>query len=235
MWSPQLSLSVCRIEVGPAYQEFWALWDGQKLQQRRRLWPGLVDFQDMQIVIRDSGVSVNLTLREIDAFQVLTFDDRAYTWTSKQLVQVTGSVRLGGVDYPIDAPGLVDDSAGYHPRHTWYKWSAGAGTDTQGRAIAWNLVEGINDLATNSERTLWVDGVPKEIGPVGIDEELTKITFADGCRLNFASEAVRETHDNWLLIRSNYRHPFGTYSGILPGNIQLQEAHGVMENHNVFW
>ena len=235
VWSPHLLLSVCRIRVGPAFQEFWAFWDGQTLQERTRLWPGPVDLLESQVVIRDRDVSAELTLRVIDAFQVLTFDSRAYTWTSKQLVQATGSVRLRGTNYQLDAPGLVDDSAGYHPRHTRYKWSAGAGTDTQGRSVAWNLVVGINDLPTNSERTVWVDSVPKEIDPVRIDDDLAGVTFADGERLDFQSKAIRETHDNLLVIRSNYRHPFGTYSGTLPGNIQLRNAYGVMEDHDVYW
>ncbi|MEP6850058.1 MAG: DUF2804 family protein [Acidobacteriota bacterium] len=235
VWSPRVLLSVCSIGVGPFSQAFWALWDGETLRQQTRRGRGLVDLNDMRVRFRDGRVSVDLTLDEEDAFQVLNFDDRAYTWTGKQLVRATGSIRVEGVSYEIDAPGLVDESAGYHPRHTRYKWSAGAGTDMQGRSVAWNLAEGINDAAINSERTVWVDAVPNEVGPVSIDESLAGITFAEGSRLDFRPEAVRETHDNLLVIRSNYRHPFGTFSGTLPGGIQLRDARGVMENHDVFW
>jgi hypothetical protein len=235
VWSAQLSLSVCRIQVGPAFQEFWALRDGRTFRQHTRRWPGLLDLRDGHVAFRDRDVAAELTLRELDAFQVLTLDERAYTWTGKQLVQATGSIRVDGVDRPLDAPGLVDDSAGYHPRHTHYKWSAGAGTDVQGRSVAWNVVEGINDLPTNSERTVWMQAVPTEPGPVRIDDDLAGVDFAEGSRLEFEPQAVRETHDNLLVIRSNYRHPFGRFTGTLPGNIRLREANGVMENHDVHW
>src|SRR3990172_6468174 len=66
VWSPHLLLSVCRIRVGPAFQEFWAFWDGQTLQERTRLWPGPVDLLESQVVIRDRDVSAELTLRVID-------------------------------------------------------------------------------------------------------------------------------------------------------------------------
>ena len=53
--------------------------------------------------------------------------------------------------------------------------------------------------------------------------------------LRFAAEAVRERSENRLLIRSRYRQPFGTFSGRLPGGIELGEGYGVMEDHDVWW
>lgn len=235
VWSPQLLLSVCEIDIGPAHQEFWSCCVGSRLHERTRRRRGLLSLSDQRIVIQDGFINANLKLSEIDSFQTLAFDKRAYTWTQKRLVRVHGAVELNGERYLVDAPGLIDDSAGYHPRRTHYKWSAGAGTDTEGRAIAWNVVEGINDSSINSERTVWIDGVPSHVPPVKIDDSLSGLTCINGERLDFHQTALRETHDNVLVIRSHYRHAFGSYSGTLPGNIRVQQAVGVMENHAVHW
>ena len=55
--------------------------------------------------------------------------------------------------WELDAAGLVDASAGYHARHTVWQWSAGVGTTSDGRALCWNLVNGVHDAPSASERT----------------------------------------------------------------------------------
>jgi len=46
--------------------------------------------------------------------------------------------------------------------------------------------------------------------------------------------AERSRDDNFLLVRSTYRHRFGTFSGSLDG-IELAEGRGVMESHTALW
>ena len=53
--------------------------------------------------------------------------------------------------------------------------------------------------------------------------------------LRFVEEAVRERHENRVLVRSRYRQPFGTFSGALPGGVALADGYGVMEDHDVWW
>jgi hypothetical protein len=36
-------------------------------------------------------------------------------------------------------------------------------------------------------------------------------------------------------VRSSYRQPFGTFTGRLPGGIELDDGFGVMEQHDVRW
>ena len=57
----------------------------------------------------------------------------------------------------------------------------------------------------------------------------------EGGSLRFAGEAVRARRDNMLLIRSLYEQPFGTFTGSLPGGIELAEGYGVMERHVAVW
>jgi hypothetical protein len=96
--------------------------------------------------------------------------------------------------------------------------------------LAWNLVSGVNDPPERSERTIWTEGEAREAPPSKFAADLSSV---DGLR--FHSEAVREHHDNLLLVRSDYRQPFGTFSGELPGGIVVAEGYGVMEEHDVWW
>jgi hypothetical protein len=144
-------------------------------------------------------------------------------------------VRVGGRTIEVEARAVVDVSAGYHPRHTAWKWSAGVGKLTDGRSVGWNLVTGIHDSASASERTIWVDGEPAEIAPVEFAADLTHIGFADGEELRFHETAVREDRTNALVMRSYYRQPFGTFEGTISGGLSLAEAYGVMEDHEVWW
>ncbi len=66
----------------------------------------------------------------------------------------TARIETPGRRWELSGLGVDDESAGYHQRHTSWFWSAGVGTATDGRALAWNLVEGVNDPAERSERAL---------------------------------------------------------------------------------
>jgi hypothetical protein len=104
------------------------------------------------------------------------------------------------------------------------------GVDVGGRAVGWNLVEGINDPPRGSERTVWVDGAATEIDPVEFAPDLSRIGD-----LRFEAETTRQRRDDLLVLRSDYRQPFGTFRGTLPGGVELAEGLGVMESHNVRW
>lgn len=239
IWSRDLSICAARVYVGPIPQEFWAIWDRQngKLYEHTRL-PGVgrVDVPVGLVYVRDGQVRIDVTLDEGPQFEVVTFDERAYTWTGKQCgIRAHGRVHINGETRPVEAVALIDNNAGYHRRHTRWYWSGGAGHDVQGRAVAWSVIVGLNDSPTNSERTVWVDGAAREVGPVQFAEDLTSVTFEDGCQLHFTEEAARQRQDNLLVIRSAYRQPFGTFSGTLPGGIELREAYGVMEFHDALW
>jgi Protein of unknown function (DUF2804) len=109
------------------------------------------------------------------------------------------------------------------------------GLTDQGEGVAWNLVDGIHDAAHESERTVWREDSPAEVGPVRFAPALTRISFAEGGELAFTEWSAREENRNLLLFRSRYRQPFGTFSGELPGGLRLAEAQGVMEDHDVLW
>ena len=141
--------------------------------------------------------------------------------------------RADGCSWEVSALAVDDESAGYHRRHTSWHWSAGVGRTTDGHDFAWNLVEGINDPEQDSERAIWVDGEASEPGPVAF-RDMREVVFSDGGALHFGEECERARDDNFLLLRSRYRHLFGTFSGSL-GGLELAEGLGVMEDHQAVW
>ena len=92
-------------------------------------------------------------------------------------------------------------------------------------------MSGIHDAASASERTVWIDGEPREVAPVEFADDLSSV---DGLR--FGKWCAREERTNRLLFRSRYRQPFGSFTGELPGvGLELAEGLGVMEEHDVRW
>jgi Protein of unknown function (DUF2804) len=215
VYSPDLMLCVGDARVAGVRQRWWAvaLPDG-------RLFEG----------VRDAPIS--LTLEERSAVEVVSPHGGSYIWTRKQAgVPVNASVRLPHADYSIEGEyGFVDESAGYHARHTVWRWSAGIGRLVDGRAVAWNLVDGVHDARSSSERTVWLDGEPHEVEPIEFAEDLSAVGG-----LRFTEWSAREDHTNRLIMRSDYRQPFGSFTGELPGGLELESGYGVMEWHDVRW
>jgi hypothetical protein len=234
-------LMVCAgvVRVGPARQAFWAVWDRREgvLRERTRL-PARrqVALPGGRVVVREGDVEVDLRLDPAgEPIEVTSPHHGAPIWTRKAPVRAVGTVRIAGRALPVDAPGLEDHSAGWHARRTAWRWAAGAGRAADGRALVWNLVEGIHDGPSGSERRVWVGGVPREVGPVAFAPGLREVAFAEGGALAFRAEAVRARRDELGLVASDYEQPFGSFSGVLPGGLEVVGGRGVMERHRARW
>jgi hypothetical protein len=235
-------LCVGLAHVGGLPQAWWAVWD----RERRQLHEHTVFLRARATVaypargvvrVRDRGVAIDLVVQEIPGVESINPHGGGWIWTRKQAaVRVRGTVLLrGGRSLPIDTLGVVDETAGYHARHTAWRWSAGVGETVDGRVAGWNLVTGVNDGPVGSERSVWLDGVAHEAAPTTFTADLTRVTSPDGGDLRFAAEATRERHDELLLARSDYVQPFGTFTGTLPGGAVLAHGFGVMEDHRARW
>jgi len=239
VYTPELMLCVGDAKIGPVPQRWWAiaLPDGE-LRERTTFGAGGVAIEGSTVRVTAKGVRIELQLEESSGMEIVSpVNERgAYIWTRKQAcVPVSGSVEIDGARHAIDGDAaFIDDSAGYHARHTAWYWSAGVGTTVDGRRVGWNLVDGIHDDPFASERTLWVDGEPRTVGPVTFAEDLSEIA-GDGLDLRFDEWSSREHSTNALIMRSSYRQPFGTFSGQLAESLQLAEGFGVMEQHDVRW
>ena len=239
VFAEQAMLCLGDVAVGPGRQTFWAVWDrGGRvlLEHTASLRHGAVRLDEGHAGVRARGVELDLLLDEEPGIECVCRHGRQYAWTRKQGgVRARGRLVLGGRELELDARAVIDDSAGYHARATAWRWSAGVGVDTDGRRVAWNLVEGINDPPARSERAVWVDGEASEPAPVRFACDLGAVSGPDGLDLRFEAEAVRERSDNLLLVRSRYRQPFGTFTGTLPDGIALRGGLGVMERHRARW
>lgn len=223
IYGPEVQACVGVARIGPGYQAFWAVHDRAtgEFRDRAALWP-IVHFDGT--TARFDGVDVRYE-RAGDPVEVVSRHGKHPIWTRKTPVRVTGTV--DGVE--IESGGLVDESCGHHDRVTTWWWSAGCGTSETGAPITWNLVDSMHDSATNSERTVWVDGVPREVDPVEFAADLSRVG-----ELEFHAEAERARHDRMIVVDSKYRQPFGTFTGSV-GGVALREGYGVMESHDVRW
>jgi len=226
VYRPDVMLCVGDAHVAGIPQRWWAvaLPDGTleqgsrgvRLDTRRARVRGVLDLE----LSRPYGVAV------------VSPHGRSYVWTLKLApVHVRGRVSVAGREFELDGEdGFVDETAGYHARHTAWRWSAGIGRATDGRPVAWNLVDGVHDAEAASERTVWVDGEPHEVPPQEFAPDLSRVG-----ELDFSEWSAREARLNLLVMRNRYRQPFGEFSGRLPGGLTLDRGYGVMEEHDVHW
>jgi hypothetical protein len=215
-FGPRAMLCAAWASVGAARVSWWAVLDretGAFAEGGKRSW---------------RGVSVARASAEVPGALSLTWSfgrpieaASMNAWTRKTPLQVTGTA-LG---IPVACAGLMDESAGRHPRHTAWLWSAGAGLTASGAPVTWNLVEGMHD----GERAVWVDGEPHAVGPLAFDG------LAGVGDLRFTREASRARKEDLVLIASDYEQPFGTFAGSLPVAGELREGWGVMERHRARW
>src|SRR5437764_443051 len=211
VYGPELMLCLASVRIGPARQCFWAVWDREerRLLERTVVGRGRLRLEPGRALLADAGASLEVTLDEVPGIETVCRSDDSYAWTRKQGgIRARGTVEAGGRRRSLDARAVIDDTAGYYRRHTRWRWSAGVGVAADGRGVAWNLVSGVNDPPARSERTVWIDGEPREPGLSAFADDLGSV---DGLR--FTAEAVRERRDNLLVIRSSYRQPFGTFRG----------------------
>jgi hypothetical protein len=217
-FGPELMLCAASVRVGPARAAWWAVWDGERLHERsyRRRGP---------VAVSPGGIDVPGVL-ELTVEPGTPWAARnGRMWTRKRPARLSGTA-LGR---PVELRGLIDESAGRHPRQLSWWWSAGIGELADGREVAWNLVDGLHDGASGSERAVWIDGTPAEVPPQPFHG------FAGVGDLRFTALATRARRETLLLVASDYEQPFGTFAGALPGGAELRAGYGVMERHRVRW
>ena len=257
VFGERFMICAASVQVGPARQTFWAIYEraniltgaasgaqaGGVLVERTRLIPrrGALELTPGRLRIRDDAILLDLALEENQGIEATCPNGRAHVWTRKQAgVRAHGTLVFNAhpparPPISVDALAVIDDTAGYHARVTEWWWAAGVGSAPDGTPLAFNLVQGVNDPPSGSERAIWVADVPHEAPPVQFGADLRSISADDGSELHFAPEAERSRRENLLLVRSDYRAPFGTFSGVLPGGIPLADAVGVVEHHRARW
>ena len=241
-FGPDLMLCAGEARIGPLPQRWWAVAEpGGRLFERTSM--GSAGLTLAGDAVRVESGSARLDVRfeagaGYDAVEVVSPSGSAHgwAWTRKLAgVPARGMVEVGGRRRSVELEAVIDDSAGYHERHTAWRWTIGVGRAESGERVAWNLVAGVHDASAASERTVWVDGRATEVGRARFAADLSRVEVEGGGALEFAEWAAREHRTNLLVMRSAYRQPFGTFAGELPGGLRLAEGYGVMEEHDVRW
>jgi hypothetical protein len=236
----ELMLCAATAAVGPGRSSWWAVWDRERgvlAEHTRTFGPALVRFGDGgRVRVADRGVAIDIAVDEGGGVDCVNAHGGQYVWTRKQGARpFRGRVVVGGRELVVAGLAIVDDTAGYHARETEWWWSAGVGRDARGDPVGWNVVTGVNDGPVASERSVWAAGEAREVGPVAFAADLGAVSFSEGGHLRFAEEATRSRRDDLIVIRSDYRQPFGTFSGSLPGVGPVAAGLGVMEHHIARW
>ena len=238
LFAEEVMLCAARAEVGPLTQSFWVLLDRESGRQwnHTALVPGSkeVRLDGPRLEIDGPGLRASLRIGECEAIEATCPSGRSQAWTRKRVgMPIEGTIEVPGRRWQVSGRGVDDESAGHHKRETSWRWSAGVGTAADGRPVAWNLVEGINDPPSGSERAIWIDGEPSE-PPLSRFGQPDEIALGNNEPLRFRGESEHTHDDNYLLIRSRYRHRFGSFSGSL-GGVELAAGLGVMEEHDARW
>lgn len=242
VYGPELMLCAGDARIGPLRQRWWAVVDrgGTLAERTSSAGSAGLRFEGSRVMVETAEARIDVALGADEGCRPVESISRSgssgYVWTRKQAgLPARGTVDAGGRSHQIDASAVVDETAGYHERHTTWRWSAGVGRAAGGQRVGWNLVSGIGDDPEDSERTVWIDGEPTEVGPVRFAEDLSAIELAEGGELRFSAWAAREHRANLLVLRSSYSQPFGTFEGELRDGVRLTEGYGVMEWHDVRW
>src|SRR6478672_348000 len=183
-YGPDVMACVGDVRIGFLRQRFWAVCEpGRAVVERTTLGRGGVRMDGPRAFIDAGDVRIDLAVEEDGGVETRHADD---VWTRKQAgVPVRGSISVQGRSYEVDCLGAVDETRGRHRRHTTWRWSTGGGRSVDGARVGWNLVAGVNDEPTGSERCVWVDGEPREVGPVSFADDLSSVSFAEGGALSF--------------------------------------------------
>ena len=153
--------------------------------------------------IRDRGVQLDLALEEDEGVEALCTHGRGRGVDA----QAGGRARARHAlarrrpTASVEALAVIDDTAGYHARHTEWRWSAGVGGASDGvaarmeprqrrqRPAQWERARGVGRSAR-----------PSETRPVSFATDLSEIICEDGSKLSFAAEAERSRKENMLIV-----------------------------------
>src|SRR4051794_19955757 len=144
-YGPELMLCAGDVRVGPLRQQFWAVAEpGHPLRERSALGSAGVVFSGSRLVVDGVGVRLDLTANEGDGVEsVHASGRRGYVWTRKQAgVPMRGFVELDSRTVQLEGEGAIDETAGYHARHTSWRWSAGVGRGAGGERVPPEIVGG---------------------------------------------------------------------------------------------
>jgi hypothetical protein len=174
---------------------------------------------------------------------------KGWVYTQKTSpINLTGKMTLNGRSVDISSPdymGLMDWTAGYMRRETFWNWASIATTMPDGRSLGMNLSCGVNETSF-TENAFWVDGkmiktdtINFEFNPDNFYDQW-KIKSLDGkVDLTFNADLHREENINAAVVATRFTQLMGVFKGTLKTDdgevIKISNCPGWAEDHYAKW
>jgi Domain of unknown function (DUF2804), C-terminal/Domain of unknown function (DUF2804), N-terminal len=174
---------------------------------------------------------------------------RGWVYTEKTSpVRINGEIEYDGNKINIASPdymALIDWSAGFMRRNTYWNWAAIAGTLSDGRSIGLNLASGVNETGF-CENCFWINGKMTNVGTINFqfdsDSLMSKWKIDSSDRkiaLVFTPENSRNEKTNAILVKSRFTQLMGTFDGTIITDsqevIKISALPGWTEDHYAKW
>jgi hypothetical protein len=177
---------------------------------------------------------------------VLKAAENRPVYSHKMVCPVRGKISVGGREVVLDGSRhlvAIDVHKAYYPYFMKWIWATGAGYDSTGRLVGFNLTHNIlPDDETNNENGLWVGNGLSMFGAARFNLDTSdmlkpwQVKTNDGrVKVDFKPEGKRSGKINAGLISSDYHQPYGTFNGEAvddAGNVhKITDFFGVTEHH----
>ncbi len=163
-------------------------------------------------------------------------------------IPVDGRITVGTQEIPLSPAahmGLMDWTAGYMRRQTFWNWAASACILPDGRSLGLNLSCGVNETSF-TENAFWIDGKMTKVdtvsfgfNPENLYDPWTISSHDKKIRLTFSGQKHRAENINAGLIATRFTQLMGDLSGTLTTDsgeeIVIQNCPGWAEDHYAKW
>lgn len=215
--------------------------------------PGLeISINGNEIHARGDKILLNATLstENIEPLRVCARAGyRGWVFTEKTSpVKIAGKLEYNGKIVDLASPeymAIIDWSAGFMRRHTFWNWASIAGTLPDKRSIGLNLASGVNETAF-TENAFWIDGkliktdtVNFRFDPEDLMSEWKITSYDKKIDLIFKPESFREDKTDAILVGTRFTQLMGTYEGVFTTDdgekIGVEGLPGWAEDHYAKW
>ncbi|RJP86578.1 MAG: DUF2804 domain-containing protein [Desulfobacteraceae bacterium] len=174
---------------------------------------------------------------------------KGWTFTRKTSpIRLTGTVAYNGQRIDVSSPahmGLMDWTAGFMRRETFWNWAAIAATLPDGRPLGLNLSCGVNETSF-TENAFWVDGRMTKVSTVLFEFDPENfyapwtITSPDGkINLIFKAGQHRAENINAGVVATKFNQMMGVFNGTLTAEdgevVAITDCPGWTEDHYAKW
>ncbi|MFA6012174.1 MAG: DUF2804 domain-containing protein [Desulfobacteraceae bacterium] len=211
-----------------------------------------ISFKGNTVSARGKGIDMQAVLdfKSANPLRICTRAGyRGWVYTEKTTpVPLSGHITCNGKTWDISSPkhmALVDWSAGFMRRETYWNWASMAATLPDGKTLGLNLACGVNETAF-TENAFWLDQTLTKTDTVNFihnAQDLMKpwtVRSADKkIDLEFRPANKREEKTNAYAVATRFTQLMGCYSGTLTTDsgetIIISDVPGYAEDHYARW